>query len=306
MSSVPVISYIDISSYTQNIRRNRRRCTVEDMIEMINSADSKPTTVFEIIHRKEHIIYFDIESIPVEQPDLIHAITKDLIIYLSTLDLNIEVFALTHNAGSRTHAGLSYHLYFPSHVVSKLTNMNIVLSFVAKDEYAKYKPFIDTSVYSKDRLFRITNSKGIPSITADRNNDIHRLVHGNIADTIIQNTEGKPVWDYKFAGMKMESQLNISWTDNNSNAIKTASKIVARGIEHLLNKSSIKTDGVDESDIITRCKKLSCSCPEDSKAAKFINSIITHYDEHNQSLRTFAMTPDSIINMLNMITDIYS
>lgn len=69
--------------------------------------------------------------------------------------------------------------------------MNDIYKFIKYFHYKtdnKYKDYIDWRVYSKNRLFRIVGSKCPGQQNFSRKlNDYHKLIKGNLEDTIIQN-----------------------------------------------------------------------------------------------------------------------
>lgn len=129
-------------------------------------------------------LYFDIENIDEDKPNLIYEIIEKI---CSFLNIDKTKYALTLNKKSR-HGGLSYHLFFPYFgYIRQLSN--IVNSFCCLNQ--ELINYIDTSVYSKNRLFRSIGACDLINNTHTERNleSFHELIFGNLEDTIIQNTE---------------------------------------------------------------------------------------------------------------------
>ena len=75
-----IVSYIGIArDYTEAKFNNVRHGTVNELKNYIR--DHPDLTVFEVLQTPIRKMYFDIENIPVDQPDLINSIITNLIEY---------------------------------------------------------------------------------------------------------------------------------------------------------------------------------------------------------------------------------
>ncbi len=191
-----IIKYVDIPKY--DTKRNIITCSLSDYIKVLTeqaSPDNKNVEIhdnlnnslLEILTERTVRMYFDIENIPRDKPDMIYEIIKDM---LNMLKIEYDKFdyALTHNANSH-HEGLSYHLFIP--VVSTKTDIyNFIKLFNYRTDY-KYVDMIDYRVYGKNRLFRTVGSRcpnKLNPFTPRRQEDYHKLIEGRLISSIIQNT----------------------------------------------------------------------------------------------------------------------
>jgi len=165
--------YCRIKSYKENISGSHNSADVDVMKEWITSDKNiyestlKPSdngTLFEVIHSDRSIkMYLDIENIPVSNPTLIDEIIADLKQYIKEKeDKTIISHALTVNKGSRTHPGLSYHLYFPEMATTSANLQQFLM------KYTKYDDYIDKSVYNHKRLFKMAYQQGIMKYNPNR------------------------------------------------------------------------------------------------------------------------------------------
>lgn len=190
-----IIKYVDIPMY--NTKRNIITCSLSDYIKLLTeqaSPDNKNVEIhdnlnnslLEILTDNTVRMYFDIENIPRDNPDMIYEIIKEMLNMLK-IDYDKFEYALTHNANSH-HEGLSYHLFFPFKT-TKLEIRKFIMLFNYQTNN-KYIEYIDYRVYGSNRLFRTVGSRcpGKSKPYSPRNPiDYHVLVKGKLEDTIIQN-----------------------------------------------------------------------------------------------------------------------
>ena len=201
-----MIDFIDITSY--NTKRKIKCKPLGKYMEKLReqaSEDNKNVEIhdnvnysmLEILTKDEVRMYFDIENIPKDNKEMIYEII-DKIYEIMQLKNKVSSedyekyrqYALTFNNNSH-HEGLSYHLYLPikSH---KKDIYNFIKLFNYRTDY-KYVNMIDYRVYGKNRLFRTVGSR-CPSkfkpFTPRNQEDYHKLIKGELADTVIQNHNG--------------------------------------------------------------------------------------------------------------------
>ena len=153
---------------------------------------NKETASFEILRREVRRLYLDLENIPKDRPDVVDIIVKGIKELLNIPNVKHHV---SFNKASKTHAGLSYHVVFNI----CMTRANIYQAILYyKSTHEDYSAYIDPSVYSRIRLFRLPfNGKPIGS-TID-NNDFHDIItEGSILDDFyIQDTDSYPMLEDK-------------------------------------------------------------------------------------------------------------
>ena len=197
------INYIDITSY--NTKRIIKCELLSDYMKKLQeqaSEDNKNVEIhdnvnysmLEILTKDEVRMYFDIENIPKDNKEMIYEII-DKIYEIMQLKNKVSPedyekyrkYALTFNNNSH-HEGLSYHLFLP--IRSTKTDIyNFIKLFNYRTDY-KYVNMIDYRVYGRNRLFRTVGSR-CPSkfkpFNPRRQEDYHKLIKGELADTVIQN-----------------------------------------------------------------------------------------------------------------------
>lgn len=179
-------TYIDIDSYYHASKNKYINGTLEQLIQ---TAKTSSNTTLEILNNIMRRLYFDIENIPVEKPELINEIIEAL---AKMVDIDPTKYALTINKHSSQHKGLSYHLYFPY----KLENYKIrCLVNDFKTENEELGQYFDDCVYNNGRLFRLPEQKGCGFGSSE--DDKHEIVHGTFEDCVIQNLNGLPTLEYR-------------------------------------------------------------------------------------------------------------
>ena len=203
-----VISFVDIKSY--NTKRIIRRESLSEYMRILQeqaSEDNKNVEIhdnanysmLEVLTDDNVRMYFDIENIPKDNKEIINEIIYKI---YETMKIDFKIkkeyehykdrdeykrYALTFNPNSH-HEGLSYHLYLPIRSTKK-DIYNFIKLFNHCTDY-KYVNMVDYRVYGKNRLFRTVGSrcpnKSNP-FTPRRHEDYHKLIKGDLADTVIQN-----------------------------------------------------------------------------------------------------------------------
>ena len=200
---IEYITVVDcVNSYTEATHRNYKRLPIDKVIEEF--ASRTPITNksrYEILKDKDRRIHFDIEKIPVDKPNMINDIIRNLNDYMKSLKLieNDFKYALTSNSGSITHKGLSYHLILYEYTMNFNVNRNLVISFVHSDYGKDYIEYIDCAIYTKLRLFKLPYYIGMSKDGIDTNADNHhRIIEGEPKDFIIQYTKESKFLTYDF------------------------------------------------------------------------------------------------------------
>jgi len=190
------LNYINFKA-TYRERNKRTEKITNDIDEFIELLTHK-NKIYEILYDNPIKLFIDVDGVESDKPDLINNLIKDLINFLNSefkTDLNNEDYALTMNTGSKSHKGLSYHIYFPKLYVSTISYINYILKLFIK-QYNIYYEYIDGVIYHNNRLFRCVNQYNAGNETKVEDieksndetlkNDIHILKHGEIIDTVIQ------------------------------------------------------------------------------------------------------------------------
>ena len=194
-----MITTIDINnSFTEASRRRWRKMSKADLIaEMDKRTVNTTVSRYEVLCQRMRRVYFDVEKIPTDKPELINELITDLRkFYAKKLNFddtqNINV-VYTLNTGSKTHEGLSYHVIFPNICLDYTKQKLGVLEFVNSEEGSKYKEFIDASVYSSIRLFKLPYYIGIVDTGIDTNTDnYHRIIQGASSEFLISDVGDVP------------------------------------------------------------------------------------------------------------------
>lgn len=144
-------------------------------------------------------LFLDIEKLPYtnsEQTvnnivnDFITYIKENLKIYKYNInddDVNIDItniipfdelnfdYVISHNSSSSSHIGDSYHIIFPNiHIYHSLQTKAFMSDFVNK--YHQYSDYVDISIYTSRRLFRLPYSRNVSMNPRKKinKNDIHK------------------------------------------------------------------------------------------------------------------------------------
>ena len=126
--------------------------------------------VYEVLDKPIRRIYLDIEGIHMETTESHNLVRKIVNDFRKFIGTNISPAHVTYNAGSTGHPGHSYHVIFDEEINYQLLK-NIVIAF--KQLHPEYGTYIDESVYSVIRLFRLPfQCKQRADDTPDTN-DVH-------------------------------------------------------------------------------------------------------------------------------------
>ena len=212
---------VAITSYKQNTFKHWQVVTFDEISARLkmkhdlytrNKCPVNPNdkSVYECIESENRKIYLDIEKIPVDQPELIEEIKYKLNEFFKSkcheMDEDMS-FVLTFNPSSPSHEGLSYHLICTNYCMDYKNMYNAIAEFLSTDG-AKYLSYIDVSVYSSLRLFKLPYYYGIDSKTKkmDTSGDNYHRIQSEYIDNnefynnfIIQCLKGCKIISTAFA-----------------------------------------------------------------------------------------------------------
>lgn len=164
------VTLIKITSYKQNNPKNWYTIPVSKYPSELKKHYHSEYSVFEIINKPNINLFLDVEYVPRDNKYGIHYIYHLYANLLNALYGDNEIKSdimfkslITINKKSK-HPGYSYHVYTPI-VVSFSDIRNYILYFIS--EYPEYGKYIDASVYTKNRLFRVPGT--IDPVTKDIN-----------------------------------------------------------------------------------------------------------------------------------------
>lgn len=164
-----IIITVSLTDYTQNRPSRYSRMPVKyvanELFKLSQNGVNTNISTYEVLKRDVRKIYFDIEKIPVDQPKLIYDMMNDINDFFKNkagdqLTNGDMRFIITHNGDSANHDGLSYHLICYNYSMSYQNMKGIITEFV-NTVGNKYFEYIDTSVYSTKRLFKLPYYIGI-------------------------------------------------------------------------------------------------------------------------------------------------
>ena len=174
-SSVDTITNISLTSYTENRPNKWIKTNITDLsnelLELRNKLKSNSleapeasTSRYEVLVNVNRRLYLDVEGIPFENESLIYELQTDLNKFLHEKDSKQcdkdLIFVITYNQSSANHIGRSYHLICTNYSMSFINMKGLIEEFVNTDGI-KYKEYVDCSVYSKKRLFKLPYYIGI-------------------------------------------------------------------------------------------------------------------------------------------------
>ena len=169
--------------YAENTpSRHRKYETIE---EMIPDLENPETCSYECLDKEIRRIYLDLECLETDDHrDILNGIIAEFQAFIGHPDLPFHV---TYNAGSKGHPGASYHVVFDKNA-SYILLKNIIIAF--KKMHDQWTRYIDESVYSVFRLFRLPNQCKQRDQDVPDPEDVHKIETASlISDFVIQNTE---------------------------------------------------------------------------------------------------------------------
>ena len=205
MSLIPVYH---ISTYIG--QRTLIQMPIDELVVELTKENTEQS-YYELLNENVKL-YFDIEKIPINEPDLINQIIKDLIdFFKKESNIDINKYCLTINKGTKTHNGLSYHLIFPEYYISSNYYLKCIVNKFIKLHY-EYVNFVDGQVYARNRLFKCVNQygfKGKPRegytidiepiiIHNEQYFNKHELITGTIEESIINFIDNSKQLDFSF------------------------------------------------------------------------------------------------------------
>ena len=189
----PMISIVNCTEFAQC-----RKDMYETIpIESAFSFDSveRNFSRYEVLSNTIRKLYFDIDGIPLTDENLVHEFMREYEEFFKTKIKNISSdftepfkYVITSNKNSSTHPGLSYHIIVWNYCMYYLDQKRILSIFKNSSAGTKYIQYIDTSVYSSLRLFKVPNFIGIPIDANPENYHRPDASDKNISHYIIQDT----------------------------------------------------------------------------------------------------------------------
>lgn len=268
-----MVKFIAIeNSYTENARYRYDNISVKAYVDYLNAVPqtysrfesdgttkellTKNCTFFEVLeHSNKLKFYFDIENVT-DENTIYDIITKFKEFMKLSYNVEFTDYVLTLNSNSSHHAGYSYHLIF-NHYCNQMYYMsNIVARFIdyAKNKGVNWINCIDTSVYSKVRLFRSINQVGITKVGGKApENDKHVLIVGEVRDSIIQDIDKCKNLCIKELGYRLKSSKLVDSTQS-SNFKDVITETVKQTIKQLIDNRVIfnETQSLDSLNPITK------------------------------------------------------
>lgn len=345
---VGMIKCVDImESYNENITDNIKYVNIDELINRltkdIDKYQENKFSLFEIISNKCSP-YFDIENIPTDKSDLIILIKNNIIKTFekySNIKINkkqrrnglnkqqlINSWIITENISSTSHDGLSYHLIFPNMITTQ--NKLKQFTFIFLRDYPEFIPYVDQSVYSKNRLFRYPYQSGInpPTQTRGRDNDsVHVIKYAHLLNSLssywssyIEYTGNKQIKDKNVLNKLLTSVIISDYTHKETKEIsykydaesliyirsqtpKTISQTTAYiKDEHIkqIYQRNKPNKQITDIDIYNKCIILN-ELTTNGLYKNKINEFITYYNENNNSFVNFRLTSEQIHGILSII-----
>ena len=163
------INTVSLTTYLQSNRRNWKREKVCDLVDSLMKLDESKTPVtttskYEVLYETVRKIYLDIERIPFSDENVVFELLTDINKFFRKKcgdQMKDDMkFIITYNKSSANHSGKSYHAYCTNYCMNYKILRNTVAEFVNTDGM-QYKDYVDCSVYSKNRLFKMPYYIGI-------------------------------------------------------------------------------------------------------------------------------------------------
>ena len=298
------VKYIRIKdSYTENIRSNWKtyRGLPEQFDYLVNQ---KSTTTFEILQNGKNLrFYIDIEKIPFDKDTLIEEIVFDLIEFMKEKGLknNLTVIdiAITENKNSISHEGRSYHVIMPVQMTQNLMK-RLILNFVNDERYNKYIEYIDCSVYSNYRLFRVPNQIGFDK----DHNRIEDNIHIPILDIkpyqeyLIQNVNRSIPMFYptNLTTLTLEQKRKAAKMSGNINKYGLKVALDERLLASILSKANKPPEPASD-EILTLIDTLRQKQTVSNRIIRFLDELDNYYEEKG-NFDNYKFTKQQIRNLL--------
>ncbi len=198
----------------RNAGRMEEREQLGDIIQLLEN-DNYYHSITSKDTKDDYILFFDIDGDENHKVNVDHFISK-MCSYINTkylFNLNINDFCYTQN----NKFEYKFHVTIPSIHASIDDQKKLCIDFIIKypeykkyKENNKYKEIYDSSVYCKNRLFRLPNqSKGIDDGT---DYGIHIIKRGKMQDFILENTGDVYLMDK----MPEKEETNVEELDSES------------------------------------------------------------------------------------------
>lgn len=173
-------------SFKESRPKNYKTITSEILYDSSLKSLNLKTTVYEVLKHTDTIKFFmDIEGIPETEEGLIFVIIDSFKKYMTSKhNINFNGYTITINKNSQNHSGLSYHVIY-SGVYSKIYDIGKFITDFVNTEGKFVSNFIDTSVYSRIRLFKLplqigTNNDNATHKRSRKSTNYHQiLLHEN-------------------------------------------------------------------------------------------------------------------------------
>ena len=183
-SFIRIISIKD--SFKESRPKNYKTITSEILYDSSLRSLNLKTTVYEVLKHTDTIKFFmDIEGIPETEEGLIFVIIDSFKKYMTFKhNINFNGYTITINKNSQNHSGLSYHVIYNG-VYSKIYDIGKFITDFVNTEGKFVSNFIDTSVYSRIRLFKLplqigTNNDNATHKRSRKSTNYHQiLLHEN-------------------------------------------------------------------------------------------------------------------------------
>ena len=309
--------FIPISNIIDNIKNVNVITTIGEKSKVMNDkSEYLHETLFEIIG-KLSIPYFDVEGIKDNEDEnnhsLIYQIADSIKKELTEMSKkDVKIYKITYNNSSHSHEGKSYHLYFPEWATYKEQIHKFVNWYIDNKKFG-YE-YIDGSVYSSNRLFRLpyqqaVNKVGISIDINERCKDFHRFIGGqeefnNIADYIIGNVKGKNIITFPTIPnryQRMKTKNVYSGPFNIPKKIEDMCDAITTAIAGKTQQTNTTDENIYNKAVALR-ELIDDTIKANTKFVKLIDEFIAYYKEHNNKFVGFRLTVESINIILDMIS----
>ena len=162
-----MITVIDTTAYAHCSPRNYKQIPID---QAIPEEPCIEYSRYEVLQQKIRKLYFDFDGIPDYNYNLLREFIEDYNSFLISKDyINEPIdFISTINTYSPNHPGIGSHIIARSVTMDATKQHTLLLAFLSEYEGAeKYKPYVDTSVYSVRQLFKLPHFIGLPMINTD-------------------------------------------------------------------------------------------------------------------------------------------